>query len=491
MNQRADSPEPRAGIYQCGTLTYTKPALAVLFFWLLWGDFCYVLMESVVPSIIPLRFKALGATNTTMGVVLSTLPWLISLVLNPVISFRSDRCRSRWGRRIPFILFSLPFLVGCLIALGFGEQIGLWVNHQWNGWLGGMSPQSTAIAVISVILVAFTVFNTFVNSVFWYLFNDVVPEHLLARFMSWFRVVSTISASLYNLLIFRFADTHATEILVGTGLLYFVGFGLMCLNVKEGKYPQVPNFIDNRPGFVSAVKTYFSECLSLPHYWYQFLATFFSAMAFSAVMFMVFFYQSTGLGVAEIGQINGWINIEVSVLILGSGWLADRFHPIRVCLLGQVLLVFAAIPASMIWMVWHPVPRTAFWVWMLISLVLTAPTTALLGVWDPPLFMRLFPRDRYGQFCSANSIWRAAGIIIGGVFTGMFLDHMKHFASPADVYRFIPIWQFVCQLPVLILLIKLYQSWKRYGGDVSYKPPLPYMSLDPAGGESVTNRVRN
>ena len=46
--------------YHCGTLSYTKAGLFVLFAWLLWGDFCFTMMETVVPSIMPLKMKALG-----------------------------------------------------------------------------------------------------------------------------------------------------------------------------------------------------------------------------------------------------------------------------------------------------------------------------------------------------------------------------------------------------------------------------------------------
>jgi hypothetical protein len=49
--------------YHVGTLTYTKLGLAVLFAWILWGDFCLQIMEAVVPSILPLKLKSLGASN--------------------------------------------------------------------------------------------------------------------------------------------------------------------------------------------------------------------------------------------------------------------------------------------------------------------------------------------------------------------------------------------------------------------------------------------
>ena len=45
--------------FHVGTLVYTKATLARLFFWLLWGDVCFMLMENVVPSILPVRFQQL------------------------------------------------------------------------------------------------------------------------------------------------------------------------------------------------------------------------------------------------------------------------------------------------------------------------------------------------------------------------------------------------------------------------------------------------
>ena len=66
--------------YQVGTLTYTKGALVILFGWLLWGDFCFILMETVVPSLMPLKFKSLGAPNTIIALVITTIPGIINTV---------------------------------------------------------------------------------------------------------------------------------------------------------------------------------------------------------------------------------------------------------------------------------------------------------------------------------------------------------------------------------------------------------------------------
>ena len=109
--------------WTCGTLVYTKVGLLMLFTWLLWGDFCYTLMESVVPSILPLKLKALGAPNWLMGLILTTAPCGVAMTVGPWVSFKSDRFRSRWGRRLPFIIATMPFLCLFLALLGWSDDI--------------------------------------------------------------------------------------------------------------------------------------------------------------------------------------------------------------------------------------------------------------------------------------------------------------------------------------------------------------------------------
>ena len=161
------------------------------------------------------------------------------------------------------------------------------------------------------------------------------------------------------------------------------------------------------------------------------------------------------------------------LLIPFSGWLADRYHPVRVVIVGYLMNMLLAIPASMIWLFWHPSPHTAFWVWMVIGVGLAAPTAAVLGVQDPPLLMRIFPRSRYGQFCSANAMWRSIGGIVGGVLAGVSFDILKHHVSQDQVYHFIPVWQLIFTILSFVCLMKLYKSWKHYGGDTEYVPPIP------------------
>ncbi|MBE3123466.1 MAG: MFS transporter [Planctomycetes bacterium] len=238
---------PSVKRYHCGTLSYTRPALAVLFFWLLWGDLCYTLMESVTGPIMLKKFEGFGAMNWEVALLLSTIPTTVYSIFNPIISFKSDRFRSRWGRRIPFLLFTVPILVVGLIGLAFGDRLAFRLHEVLN--LSAVSPARMAMWLLSLFLLTFTFFNTFVTTTFWYLFRDVVPEELLARFMSWFRVIGTLSAAFYSYFIFPYSGTHSTEIVLGAAALHLIGFGLMCLHIREGQYPPAPPYMGGQTGW--------------------------------------------------------------------------------------------------------------------------------------------------------------------------------------------------------------------------------------------------
>ena len=256
--------------YRVGTLQYTKASLVTLFVYLLWGDFCWSLMETVMPSILPLKFKDIHADNKEIALIMTTIPSLMTTVLNPVISFQSDRFRSKWGRRIPFLMAVTPFLVIFLALLGFEESITPWVHRVILD--GHYSPATVGLWVIGVLMVCFQFFNLFTQSVFYYLFNDVVPRAFLARFVALFRIAGGAAGIFYNAVIYQYAQLHMGLVFLGAALLYLVGYTMMCWKVKEGEYPPPPPYVDGEHGFVASVKTYILECYSHRFYWFIFLA---------------------------------------------------------------------------------------------------------------------------------------------------------------------------------------------------------------------------
>lgn len=248
---RRKTPVPSAGEItaprRVGTLHYTGFGLAVLFIWLLWGDFVFTIMEGVVPSLMSLKLKDLATASgidqagidMLISVITVTIPGVLNFVITPTVSFQSDRHRGRWGRRAPYIVLTMPFLVVALVALGCTDDLASYL-HGWISWLASTSPASVALGVFAVCLVLYFFSNMFVNTVYWYLFNDVVPPQFLGRFMGLFRLTGGVAGSLFSFFLYGQLLTHTREIFTAVAMLYFVGFSLMFLFVREGKYDPPP-----------------------------------------------------------------------------------------------------------------------------------------------------------------------------------------------------------------------------------------------------------
>ena len=105
-------------IWRAGTLTYTAGALGMLCFWLLWGDFTWAMKDRAVGPAATLLIKEIGVSEFLYGLIIVGFPNFTNTFLSPIISYLSDRHRGRWGRRIPFLLFTTPFIVLGLYGLG-------------------------------------------------------------------------------------------------------------------------------------------------------------------------------------------------------------------------------------------------------------------------------------------------------------------------------------------------------------------------------------
>ncbi|MEI6422029.1 MAG: MFS transporter [Lentisphaerota bacterium] len=303
-------------VYHCGTLAYTKMGLLAIFAWLLWGDFCFTLMEAVVPSVLPLKLKDLGCANWLMGMVMTTVPSILNMSICPYVSFKSDRYRSRWGRRIPFIIWTMPFLCATLALIGWSDDISGFL-HGNSVFLQQYAPTTITIILIGVFIAMFQFFNMFVGSVFYYLFNDVVPPQFLARFTGAFRIVGTAASAIYNFFIFQYAESNMREIFLGAAVLYFFGFGMMCFMIKEGKYPPLEKEASGeKRKVIAGLKNFFKESFTHKIYWLIFLFTTFGAVSGAIGTFNVFFYKNMGLTLSQmqliptVGPQARWLNIS-------------------------------------------------------------------------------------------------------------------------------------------------------------------------------------
>jgi Na+/melibiose symporter-like transporter len=119
----------------------------------MWNSLHVILLPAVLLNFVSPNWK-----NTILG-ALTGLGLVIAMVVQPIAGALSDDCRSRWGRRRPFILASLLLDLLFLLVLGYA---------------GG-------IALLAVGYLSLQICSNFANGALQGLMPDCLPENQLGK----------------------------------------------------------------------------------------------------------------------------------------------------------------------------------------------------------------------------------------------------------------------------------------------------------------------
>ena len=440
-----------------GTLVYTAGGLAVLFLWLMWGDFAYSMKDRATGTVAALMLKKFDVSDFLFGIIMISFPNFTNIFLCPIVSYRSDRHRGRFGRRIPYLLLTTPFIVIGLAGLGFTPLLARLIRQAVGA--EHISYNLTALLVFCFFWIILDFGTTLAGAIFNALATDVVPTEFLGRFFALFRAVSLGCAFLFNYFVMGCAETHALVIFLGLAALYGIGLFSICLKVKEGEYPPPEEETSGPPTVKGAVRTYFRECFSLPYYRWVIMAS--VVAGFSVVPFNIygiFYAKSLNMDMDFYGKVSSLICLVSFVLSFFLGWFSDRFHPIRTGMVSMALQTVILFVGGRI-----ATTESVFaWLFLVQGISIMSYNT-LMASYAP----RLFPREYFAQFNSAMMLINALASVIGAPLVGKFLDltgnYYPHLFTIGGVIG-------LCGLGCFIMV---YRGYQRYGGDSGYIAPAP------------------
>ena len=454
--------EPK--IWRVGTLTYTAGGLAVLFFWLLWGDFASAMSGRSVGPMMQFLLRKYAASNFLISLLLGSATALITMFLAPIISYKSDRHRGRWGRRIPFLLIPTPIAALCMALLGFCP----WIGSQLDHFLGSDSPGSNQSVLIAfgVCWILFDFANIMATAVFGSLVKDVVPNVWLGRFYGMFRIVGLVAGMIFNHWFLGQTEHHYVWIFAGCAAVWGGGITIMCLNVKEGQYDPPPPVESGHTaigGFLHIVKGYFRESFGNPYFCWYFATVTLSGLTQAAVNgSSLLFAGSINMGLQWYGDcitLTFFISVFLSYAI---GALADRFHPLRITIVTLVLYGLV--------MLWGGLFARDAWTFA-VALVAHGVMNGSYATANASLAAKLLPGSRFAQLCSAGGIISSIVGIAFGPSVGKFLDHMSKVYHTDKIYHY----TFWIGLGVTVLALMcnsvLYKKFTVLGGPKNYVAP--------------------
>lgn len=449
-------------IWKVGTLQYTTGGLFLLGFFLLGGDFPWALKDRAVVPSATLLIKEFGVSDFLYGLIIVSFPSFTNIILGPIISYKSDRHRGRWGRRIPYLFFTIPFIVGGLYLLGGSRVLGMWLHQV----IPGVSEYAGKLAVFCIAWFMLDFGSTLAGALFGALLNDVVPQLLMGRFCALLRMVSLGAGIFYNGLLIEHVRTHTAEIFFGIGTAYGLGLLLLCWKVKEGEYPppeeEIPEHGRGGGVWNAVIRNsvdYFRQSFSLGYYRWIMLALALPWLAFAPVnSFSIQYANYIGLNMNEYGRYLVLTYLASFALSYPLGVLADRFHPLRS---GIVAMTIYWLILTAGWLCVNDI--RSFGIFFVLHGILSGcflTLTASLG-------QRLLPRSLFAQLSSACGLVAALLLMVFTPLLGGVLDWLDH-----DYHSLFLIGG-ILSLASVLLLCKVYRNYLACGGDENYLPPDP------------------
>lgn len=443
--------------YTVGTLRYSLSEVIVVSAWVILGGTVFGMLGSLVPTLLPLTLEHFGASDALIGLVVGSVPAAMNFVMNPILSTASDRTRTRRGRRIPYLLFATPFVTFFLILIGWISPITGYVH-------ANLFPEADintlGVLLICIFSVVFQFFNLIVGSIYYYIFADVIPHRFIGRFMAALNLAGTAGGFLFNFFVMPYIIDYAPAVFTGIGLLYLVCFLLMCFFVKEGEYPP-PKTVRRPEGPLLKrpaewIGIYFRQCYRHWFFTFLFLGTALNnaSTVCRSTFNLLFATRELQMTAGQFGKVMAAGAVVSAGVVVLTGFLMDRLHPLRVFVASGVIVV-----AANVWGYFGVVDYPTFFVvGIAISVVY-----AVQFVSNGPVFIELFPPDKFGQFSSANAMMNSILLIFANYFGGVAIDRFG--------YRFIFIWDTIFTVAATLALLFVYVRWKQLGGPRHYAPP--------------------
>jgi len=266
-----------------------------------------------------LRLNRLGVNEGTLGLLGSSNLWIVSFLVM-YFSWKSDHCTSRWGRRLPFLFMSVPFIV---------ISISLFPFFVWM-------PILIALTIVQMLA------TDVKSSTFPLLSIDCVRKDVLARMGS----INAIACGLVAFFGVRYGVRLAD---VAEWLPYSLGAGIMCITTYSATLinePPIHNPTAETFKPWSALKVGWSDRRNI----IMMLGVGSIASFLCMYGFWVWLYAKNNLHIerADCANALSWSALIGVALAFPIGWAIDKLGSYKIVSVFWVLQMFGFIYAMQV-----------------------------------------------------------------------------------------------------------------------------------------------
>jgi MFS family permease len=178
--------------------------------WINFGHFGAALSMTILEPLMNLRLKSVGVSESSVGLITSLNLWAVSFLVM-YFSWKSDHCTSRLGRRTPFTLLALPFIVLALVLFPLFSQ----------KWL------------LMGLMLMYFFFNDMKASTYPLLAIDCVSKEVLARVSGLVAITISMAGFLSTRVGAKMADTHPKGVFIVAATIMAVMTLIALWRIKE------------------------------------------------------------------------------------------------------------------------------------------------------------------------------------------------------------------------------------------------------------------
>ncbi len=326
-------------------------------------------------------------SNATQVGLIQVFNPLFGVLVQPIIGWRGDHTWTKLGRRKPYLLFAIPWILTSLLVMPLTHSLLVFVG--------------------AVIIYQFFVDMYVVSS------GTMMPETVPLEQRSRQQAMSVTVGSFVTVCAIWFVGRHYDKnhlypFVLAAGIAV-LSTAMLLFGIKEYYHG-----LKKRPPLYVAPVHVAKAALSNRNIIIMFLVLLFSSYGnYSVLMFWPLFMRDT-LG----GTIGGAVEISIvthvfmMMLALPFGVIADRFSKKNVMIFGQIVGIMALLAGLLAQAVWH----------MYFQLILVAIAQTAFLVTFYPLLTQFMPRDRIGTITGATPIVFSGARVLAGLTAGRVID---------------------------------------------------------------------
>lgn len=341
-----------------------SPVSRSYIFWLMLASFGASIAMMVPLSYgIAVRITELAPGQEQVLGFITGIAQLVYLIISPIVGIWSDRTRSRFGRRGPFIFIGTAIGLAGLVVMGLAPNLLL----VGAGWILGMSGWSISGAAIQNLMA------------------DKLPEGQRGRVSALTGLMTQI-APVLGIGVAYAVSTNTLLVFVVPGVIGAVLLALFPLIKPEGSSKNI--VVDTQVTFRSVVASYGFSVRKYPDFAWNWLGrfVFFMGLYFNTTFGTFFYAQRLGLPVREVAGVVATIGmlgvVAAAAGALLGGFLSDKLRRRRLfVIIAALIFVAGALAEAFAW----SLPQ------LIIGAVLMQTAIAVFATVDQAIIFAILP----------------------------------------------------------------------------------------------------